>query len=210
MSKKLTYAKVFDFIPRLQDTEQKDLEAVLFQAYVSEIVSLLASDYDVDIKSFHYDTLDMLEPRDWVAILIANPQRAKDCGEYGAFTTTDWLDLLYGGDFDTFIDRFIRFKGYDDASASTTPKYTIEQRLHAIYEECSHVEEMLVRKALAYGNSVSAPMNVFSKSANAVSAINVRLDDKLSRIAHGVGDNEDTELDIIGYLILKRIIAKEQ
>jgi hypothetical protein len=37
--------------------------------------------------------------------------------------------------------------------------------------------------------------------------INVRIDDKLSRIARGRQDviQEDTELDLIGYLILKRV-----
>ena len=41
--------------------------------------------------------------------------------------------------------------------------------------------------------------------------IDVCLDDKLSRIARGTNfENEDPELDIIGYLILKRVAKKFQ
>lgn len=40
--------------------------------------------------------------------------------------------------------------------------------------------------------------------------INIRMDDKLSRIARGDGSgNEDAELDLLGYLILKRAIKKQ-
>ena len=49
-------------------------------------------------------------------------------------------------------------------------------------------------------------MNIFSK-LKAIEAINVRIDDKLSRIKNkGVNDKtEDTLVDLIGYLILLKI-----
>lgn len=41
----------------------------------------------------------------------------------------------------------------------------------------------------------------------AVEQINVRIDDKLSRLARGNEyPGDDTELDLIGYLILKRVV----
>jgi hypothetical protein len=50
-----------------------------------------------------------------------------------------------------------------------------------------------------------SPVRVFSK-ASAVEQINVRLDDKLSRLMSGqLDDTEDVELDLVGYILLKRI-----
>lgn len=77
---------------------------------------------------------------------------------------------------------------------------------NAIAKVCDDVKEMLIEKNIAYGNSASDPVRVFSK-VNNIEQINVRIDDKLSRIARGKEfGNDDTELDLIGYLILKRVI----
>lgn len=74
-----------------------------------------------------------------------------------------------------------------------------------IIKHCREIEEMLLEKNKSYGNSALEPIRIFSK-ATTMEQINVRIDDKLSRIAKGNNyDNEDTELDLIGYLILKRI-----
>jgi hypothetical protein len=75
----------------------------------------------------------------------------------------------------------------------------------AIAAVCDEVKDLLVRKNRAYGNSALAPLRIFSR-ADPVEQLNVRIDDKLSRIARGsefAGD--DTELDLIGYLILRRV-----
>ena len=70
---------------------------------------------------------------------------------------------------------------------------------------CDEVKQTLLEKNRAYGNSALDPLRIFSK-ADPVEQLNVRIDDKLSRIARGsefAGD--DTELDLIGYLILRRV-----
>lgn len=76
-----------------------------------------------------------------------------------------------------------------------------------INEEIAALGELLLRKNAAYGNSAFEPLRVFSK-ADAIEQINVRIDDKLSRIARGTDAGEDTELDLIGYLILKRVARR--
>jgi hypothetical protein len=77
-----------------------------------------------------------------------------------------------------------------------------------IIEECDLIKEILLDKNRKYGNSAIQPKRVFSK-ADPIEGINVRLDDKLSRIESGqADDDEDPELDIIGYLILKRVAQK--
>lgn len=74
-----------------------------------------------------------------------------------------------------------------------------------IEQECYYIRDMLLEKNRKYGDSAINPVRIFSRS-DAIEQINVRIDDKLSRIASGQGDDtEDAELDLIGYLILKRV-----
>jgi hypothetical protein len=69
---------------------------------------------------------------------------------------------------------------------------------------CDEIKDVLLTKNAAYGDSAINPIRIFSK-ADPLEQINVRLDDKLSRIARGSAAGEDTELDLVGYLILKRV-----
>lgn len=76
---------------------------------------------------------------------------------------------------------------------------------NAIIAECNSVKRILVEKNVKYGNSAIDPVRIFS-SCNPDEQLNVRIDDKLSRVARGKGkDDEDVSLDIIGYLVLKRV-----
>ncbi|MBN1773194.1 MAG: hypothetical protein JXB32_18150 [Deltaproteobacteria bacterium] len=62
----------------------------------------------------------------------------------------------------------------------------------------------LVEKNAADGDSVGCPLRIFSR-APADEQLRVRIDDKLSRVARGArggGDDEDTLLDLVGYLAL--------
>ena len=77
-----------------------------------------------------------------------------------------------------------------------------------IKEVCDEIADFLIKKNQAYGNSAADPVRVFSK-VDTLEQINVRIDDKLSRIKRGNEfDGDDTELDLIGYLILKRVIKQ--
>jgi hypothetical protein len=86
--------------------------------------------------------------------------------------------------------------GGADASADLVPA--------AIEEECAALAEMLLAKNRAYGNSALNPVRVFSR-ADPEEQIRVRLDDKLSRLMRGQTAGEDTELDLLGYLVLLRV-----
>ena len=70
------------------------------------------------------------------------------------------------------------------------------------------IAKLLIEKNKAYGDSALNPVRVFSK-ASRIEQLNVRIDDKISRIQRGTdfGD-EDTIRDLIGYLVL-RLIAEE-
>jgi hypothetical protein len=68
------------------------------------------------------------------------------------------------------------------------------------------IGDLLIEKNKSYGNSAIDPIRIFSK-ADKVEQIKVRIDDKLNRIKQGTDAfNEDTEKDLIGYLILKRYV----
>lgn len=71
----------------------------------------------------------------------------------------------------------------------------------------SEVEALLLEKNAAYGDSALNPVRVFSK-ASPDEQLRVRLDDKLSRLMRGDDAGEDTEFDLLGYLILLRIARR--
>ena len=78
----------------------------------------------------------------------------------------------------------------------------------AIREICDEVREVLLEKNRMYGDSLANPVNVFHKGST-LDGINARIDDKLARIRSAQTDDaEDAELDLIGYLIMKRAIKR--
>lgn len=78
-----------------------------------------------------------------------------------------------------------------------------------IAEVCDEIKNLLLTKNRKYGNSALSPVRIFSKTSD-LEQFNVRIDDKLSRIANAQSDeDEDPELDLIGYLILKRVKMRQ-
>lgn len=80
----------------------------------------------------------------------------------------------------------------------------------SILKVCKQVQDLLLSKNKAYGDSALSPLNVFSQ-LGAEDSIKVRLDDKLKRIQNvGINDaTEDTLMDVVGYLILLIIKRNE-
>lgn len=76
-----------------------------------------------------------------------------------------------------------------------------KQQLREVLEQ---IRELLEYKNEKYGDSALRPIGVFSK-LSPEEGIDLRIDDKLKRIQNQSTD-EDAELDLIGYLILKRIL----
>lgn len=67
------------------------------------------------------------------------------------------------------------------------------------------LQEMLVDKNKKYGDAALNPNQIFS-SASPEELINIRIDDKLSRIKNRQSnEDEDPEWDLLGYLVLKQI-----
>ena len=81
--------------------------------------------------------------------------------------------------------------------------------IELIDSECENIKQMLIAKNQAYGNSFADPVRIFSK-ASPEEGLRIRIDDKLSRIARGHDAGEDAELDLIGYLILKRVLGRAE
>lgn len=75
---------------------------------------------------------------------------------------------------------------------------------------CDEIKELLLAKNASYGNSALDPVRIFSR-ASAEEQILVRIDDKLSRIMRGAGlvaDDEDVINDLIGYLVLYKVVLE--
>lgn len=89
------------------------------------------------------------------------------------------------------------------------PPYTPEQLqqpfINDLTEVMNGVRDLLIAKNRKYGDAALNPVQTFS-NVPPVELINVRMDDKLSRIRNRQNDDdEDPELDLLGYLILKQI-----
>lgn len=85
-----------------------------------------------------------------------------------------------------------------------------EDAQRIIADECDQLKAFLLEKNRRYGNSALEPVRMFSR-ASPIEQIRVRLDDKMSRIMNGAGEmaeDEDTILDLIGYLVLLRVAMR--
>jgi hypothetical protein len=78
-----------------------------------------------------------------------------------------------------------------------------------IRDECKALGQMLINKNRSYGSSFSDPIHIFS-TAPAEEQLFVRIDDKLNRIKRGSEySDEDTIMDLIGYLVLLRVLNRK-
>ena len=79
-----------------------------------------------------------------------------------------------------------------------------------IKKECDQIAALLITKNQSYGNSFAEPINIFSKQPPE-EQLATRIDDKLNRLAKGsTFQNEDTILDLIGYLVLLRVLRTQK
>jgi hypothetical protein len=77
-----------------------------------------------------------------------------------------------------------------------------------IRKVCQELADFLVEKNRAYGNSAAEPVGIFAKRIDTLAQIDVRIDDKLSRLKRGSEyPGDDTVKDLAGYLILRMVVA---
>lgn len=80
-----------------------------------------------------------------------------------------------------------------------------------VSEVLIEIKDLLISKNQKYGNSALEPLGVFSK-LSAEEGLLVRIDDKLKRIKNGSleKDDEDVINDLIGYLVLLKILENSK
>jgi hypothetical protein len=79
-----------------------------------------------------------------------------------------------------------------------------------ISKECDALKELLLKKNSQYGDALSHPVLIFS-DLTPEQRVRVMIDSKLTRLCNiGDFDNEDTITDLIGYLILLKIIKRNE
>jgi len=103
-------------------------------------------------------------------------------------------------------------KDFNEMFRTTNPEAKfnpINKTEMAILDECNRISNMLIEKNRSYGNSALDPVRVFSGADN-IEQLNVRIDDKLSRMMRGKEYRGDNDLDdLMGYLVLLSIAKKE-
>jgi hypothetical protein len=78
-----------------------------------------------------------------------------------------------------------------------------------ILAQCLEIAALLLDKNISYGNSALDPIKIFASDIDAGKQIDIKIDDKLSRIKRGNEfQGDDTILDLAGYLVLKLIHDK--
>lgn len=102
---------------------------------------------------------------------------------------------------------------FQETSRSTTMDRLEMKELDTLDEAAyilDSVKRLLQEKNTAYGDSALNPIRLFSR-ADAIEALCVRIDDKLSRIKKlGISDGaEDTIQDLIGYLVLLQVAKRK-
>jgi len=104
---------------------------------------------------------------------------------------------------------------FQENSTSTTMDDNKEEdnleTLRKAYYILDEIKVLLREKNTAYGDSALNPLRLFSR-ADAIAALEVRIDDKLSRIQNmGISDDkEDTIQDLIGYLVLLQVAKNKK
>lgn len=78
-------------------------------------------------------------------------------------------------------------------------KPTVPEKIKFI---CQSLAEVLIEKNKRYGNSAIQPLKIFNKG-DTDNSINIRIDDKLSRIKNGDELRKNDVADLMGYLVLK-------
>lgn len=78
-----------------------------------------------------------------------------------------------------------------------------------ILVQCLEIAALLLDKNISYGNSALDPIMVFAPEVDPGLQLDIKIDDKLSRIKRGSEfPGDDTILDLAGYLVLKLIHQK--
>ncbi len=164
---------------------------------------------------FYSAPVDTLEPVNEKTIRF---NESDDCYEW----IKPGVEATFYGERVKVISRPYFVSGFDDEQVSVLINGTSREVMAYDLVQFTPVEdsfaaevkavtdgiaEVLVAKNKAYGDAALNPVRVFSK-ADPIEQLKVRIDDKISRLARGNDAGEDTELDLIGYLVLLRIAKK--
>lgn len=117
-----------------------------------------------------------------------NTNRGADCG---------WQDRLTARKVGELLEEL----GVEPGGVDYGKARTFEGDLDSVL---GRIKELLMAKNAAYGDAALNPLR-FHSSASPVEQLNVRMDDKLSRMARGGKSDEDEPLDYVGYWVLREI-----
>lgn len=192
-------------------------------SFISKIISThIHAIYDVVVNnkrifSDHIDDIDMYYKQRMVEITNENIDISLRKVQYSN------VGCMYDLIGELLILLYIKRIFETSDMEFSNDKLIIEGKLITKTREMIQVvEELLLAKNTKYGNSVFTNMQIFTRSTlTFIDKIHVRIEDKLSRIIAGFASevdtgsatDEDTIMDLIGYLHILRIaylIEKEE
>lgn len=98
---------------------------------------------------------------------------------------------------------------FDEFISEDSSDFELQDFQSSVLAITHDIALMLIGKNKKYGNSALEPIRIFSKS-DSIEQINVRIDDKLSRIKNANElEDEDVISDLIGYLVLLKLKRNE-
>lgn len=125
-----------------------------------------------------------------------------------------WLEGKEGGERANLSEADLNGADLRDADSGNDPNLIgvgkhcegVVMQNDCIDEVCKKFAVFLKEKNISYGGSAFKTYGAFSKLST-IDKINVRIDDKITRLVDGVEyRHEDTEKDLLGYLILKQAV----
>ena len=148
-------------------------------------------------------------------IQVQKIRKAAGVAQYTNATAEQKLDAIDDAQNEINTENFKKYfmgkeevpswvKAYEEANKTIENETKLTDSQEKIARKCGEITHFLLLKNKQYGDSVLAPIRVFSK-ANSDEQIRVRIDDKLNRLLQGddsIEKDEDVIMDLIGYLIL--------
>lgn len=184
---------VGEMLAQENDPAQKAAEAIQAPAPLSETAAPAAThSHNVVTCRCGCGTVGRMHGRGLVKQCYDRIKRAGRLGDFPPLIDSPRAaEIASGG------GKTVAHSGYDAAGFAK-----------ALDRVLAELRSTLVAKNKAYGDSALNPVRVFSK-ADPVEQLRVRIDDKLSRLMRGQDAGEDTEGDLLGYLVLLRVATAQ-
>jgi len=169
---------------------------------------------EIDAARWRDGRSSVLLPGEPCCPLLPTEMQVAVGGRYLFRGSGQWMADVRGGEDGFYgtcipvLDDYV-LRTVCEPSAEPVFNEPVSPTVRSAHQFLARVAATLTDKNRRYGDSAANPLRIFSRAA-ADEQIRVRIDDKLSRISRGTGaDDEDTLLDLCGYIALLAAVVSE-